>query len=778
MKIFLSYGHDRNTPIVLRIKQDLEAAGHLVWIDSSEIKTGDDWRRSIVDGLSNTDWTLAFLSQHSVRNPGVCLDELAIALHVKGGTIATILVEAEAAAEAPVSVSHIQWLDMHDWSARLADNNEAGETWYRSKLAEIISFLSKPATQRFAGEIEELDKRLQPISQLADVGRLVDGFIGREWLLSALDTWRKQSTDSRLFWIAGAPGTGKSAFSAWLAHQGRVNVIALNLCRYNIDERRDPARVFRTVAFQIASRLPDYRRLLLDRLLTHDAKGTELERQSAAALFDFLLAEPLRFGVDGGRRHERYLVVIDALDETIRDGHSALVEVLAESSKKLPEWIAIVATSRPEPSILRQFADLKPHVIAAESKENLDDLRAYTRRWLAIESMGAGDLGGRVESVVTASGGNFLYLQNLRDAVSTGLMSLSNLDQLPKGLIGLYERWFRRQFPNRADFEVFRPLFEVLVAAGHPVPEVWLEKIFAWSKPEKAKMLEGLGTLFERRTDGIAPFHKSVRDWLIDEHSAGADFVIDTKQGARRLTGILWPAFESWANSAASALDPFCETELLSQLSASTSGPHGLQDFARLLGDADVIHRHMLIGTPANEDARRGARHGFRGQVRNLTNAWPKGLDASSLWNIAQTFTEVAWRTAATDWDPHAITIWDDIGRPAEPPGRLKEFVERYKEWIEGILLLTTAVNLAHDIAQARPELVPNLPRVFDDRLHKFINKDAQDFATELLTGGREYIPERNLSFLGGAMSETYQLFKNDNRLADWSKTWGQSKFY
>jgi len=36
-------------------------------------------------------------------------------------------------------------------------------------------------------------------------------------------------------------------------------------------------------------------------------------------------------GIDGGRRLERYLVIIDALDETIRDGRSALTEVVAES---------------------------------------------------------------------------------------------------------------------------------------------------------------------------------------------------------------------------------------------------------------------------------------------------------------------------------------------------------------------------------------------------------------------------------------------------------------
>jgi TIR domain len=78
MRIFLSYGHDQNSPLVERIGRDLEAAGHEVWIDQSEIKAGEDWRRSIIDGLSDTDWVLGFLSKHSTRDPGVCLDELVI----------------------------------------------------------------------------------------------------------------------------------------------------------------------------------------------------------------------------------------------------------------------------------------------------------------------------------------------------------------------------------------------------------------------------------------------------------------------------------------------------------------------------------------------------------------------------------------------------------------------------------------------------------------------------------------------------------------------------
>src|SRR5271166_1653047 len=242
VKVFLSYGHDRNAPLVDRIGRDLEAAGHEVWIDKSEIKAGEHWRRSIVDGLQDTDWVLAVLSRHSVRDPGVCLDEIGIALHAKGGAIATVLVENDAKVDPPVSVSHIQWLDMRDWAERQAKGGPEWENWYNNKRGEILALLASPDVQRFAGEIKELDGLLAPVSQQGDIGALVDGFVGRAWSQRQVDEWRQTAKDSRLLWISGSAGTGKSAFSAWLGHRGTVNVIALNLCAYNREDRprREP----------------------------------------------------------------------------------------------------------------------------------------------------------------------------------------------------------------------------------------------------------------------------------------------------------------------------------------------------------------------------------------------------------------------------------------------------------------------------------------------------------------------------------------------------------
>ncbi len=69
LRIFLSYGHDGNEVLVSRIKNDLINRGHDVWFDKTEIRFGDDWRRAITDGITESNRVLSFLSRHSTREP-------------------------------------------------------------------------------------------------------------------------------------------------------------------------------------------------------------------------------------------------------------------------------------------------------------------------------------------------------------------------------------------------------------------------------------------------------------------------------------------------------------------------------------------------------------------------------------------------------------------------------------------------------------------------------------------------------------------------------------
>ena len=162
LRIFLSYGHDNNEELVRRIYADLKGRGHDVWFDKTDIRPGDEWRRSITDGILQSNRVLSFLSKHSTRDPGVCLDEIAIAIGAKGGNIQTILVESEREVKPPPSISHIQWLDMYNWRERRAAGEPTWEQWYQAKLAEIVAVVESDESRRFAGEIKTLEELLKP----------------------------------------------------------------------------------------------------------------------------------------------------------------------------------------------------------------------------------------------------------------------------------------------------------------------------------------------------------------------------------------------------------------------------------------------------------------------------------------------------------------------------------------------------------------------------------------------------------------------------------------
>lgn len=556
LRIFLSYGHDSSEELVRLIKTDLEQRGHDVWFDKSDIKAGDDWRRAITDGITASNRVLSFLSKHSTRDPGVCLDEIAIAIGVKGGNIQTILVESETDVNAPVSVSHIQWLDMHDWKERRAAGEAEWAAWYDSKFSEIIRVVESDESRRFAGEIETLNRHLQPISSDSRISALLrKGFVGRTWLFESIERWRTAAErSSRLFWIMGEPGVGKSAAVAHLAHFGRDKVIAAQFVEWDKPDHRDPHRVIRNLAFQLATRLPDYRKLLLAL-----PEIGALDKKRPPELFDYLLLGPLKLVIRGGR--QRYLIVIDALDEAGDATRNPLVETLARHAPQLPEWIGLVVTSRPESVVKTPLQGLNPFLLDTAIEENRADLIDYIRHQLAPELEQRADADDLINGILEKSEGVFLYAETFCDAVRNNHLSLDRPMEFPRGLGGIYFQFFQRQFPSEDQFaSTIEPLLGAILAAREPLPIEILQKLFRWTERDLFKWVRTLGSMFPVVTDYpapvlpaqklgqpavlsvdaaptvtvIKPYHKSLADWLTDEARAGTFFVSVT-DGHRRL---------------------------------------------------------------------------------------------------------------------------------------------------------------------------------------------------------------------------------------------------
>ncbi len=541
MRIFLSYGHDGNEELVRRIKADLEERGHDVWFDKSEIKFGDDWRRSITDGILKSHRVLSFLSKHSTRDPGVCRDEIAISIGVKDGNIQTILVESESEVQPPVNIGHIQWLDMHDWKDHRKEGGNAWEDWYQEKLDEIVRVVESEESRRFAGEIEKLNNYLKPIKSEARICRLLSKvFYGREWLFDAVENWRLEtSRESRLFWIMGDPGVGKSAFVAQLTHTRSDTVIAAQFVEWDKPDHRDARRVVRSIAFQLATRLPDYRKLLLTL-----PEISELDQKDEKELFEYLLSNPLKTAIQGGR--DRYFIVIDALDEGSESGRNPLVEMLARNAKNLPAWLGIVVTSRPEFDVKTALQGLKPFPLDTQTESNRSDICDYLQRELALQLQNHPNPKSIVEQIFKKSEGVFLYAERFCSDIRQGYLSLDHPEQFPQGMGEVYQQFFDRQFGKNLPYykKEIRPILCMISAAFEPLQLGFLMRIMGYNtRMELFDHLDCLGSLFPRSggedADTITVFHRSLADWITKKDKSGVYFV-DVQYGHRLLCEFGW----------------------------------------------------------------------------------------------------------------------------------------------------------------------------------------------------------------------------------------------
>ncbi|MEB0138820.1 MULTISPECIES: toll/interleukin-1 receptor domain-containing protein [unclassified Undibacterium] len=525
--IFLSYAHtvdgndDHSAHLVRRIKEKLEQAGHKTWIDEQQLQPGFDWRHGITQGILASDRVLSFLSPRSVRDPGVCLDEIGIAMAHKHGAIATILTDDRTVSSIPASVSHIQYLDLADWKLHVNAPDE--EPWLESKVQKILDILTKNAG--FAGELEHLARALGASTTVSKIGRLIEsGIVGRAWVFDAIETWRLQQINQRVFQLIGLPGTGKSAIAAHLVHYAKLRVVAYHFCEADQPETRFPHIFVRNLAFMLAARLPAFRVLLKEQL----ARLTKpLHELSADYLMEQLLINPLRSHIDGGQTDDRLLIVIDGLDEA----DISLSKLLNKTLQDLPSWLGVVMTGRT--SIKPYFEQFQTYELSIDDKNNQTDLRQFMLKWAEDEPAMTSDI---QEYLLHCASGQILYLVMARRAVKDGNMTINNLKMLPPGLGGCYQIWFERAFSERPTEggvwnTLVYPLLGLLCASSMPLPIHVARKIGNWHGQDATIVRHALSGLL--LWDSSLQFsHKSISDWLIETEGL---FCVNVEESTQRL---------------------------------------------------------------------------------------------------------------------------------------------------------------------------------------------------------------------------------------------------
>ena len=414
-------------------------------------------------------------------------------------------------------------------------------------------------TSMLRAEREELRRLLDPLEFKDDVARLYDRLLpgSRDWILRDFDRFiaagRPQDAPSppsaapasstRVFVVLGGPGMGKSCIAAALATRRRDTVAAVHFCHVARECTRDVRHMVRTLAFQLASRLPAILRDLLTaaRALRGDEKPAELLESLIKGPLEMFDASELA----AGRTPPPMALLIDALDEAeVGSSRNALLLLITTSFNALPHWLRLVVTSRPEADVKRELKVLgKPTEVDPRDPRHVADLRSYVTHLLRDKLAPGTNAVAAVVEFMSRSGGVFAYVAQVAEArlkhAPKGSLTLEGVKSFPDGLNATYEEAFRRLLFQRKRTSPFTGrevevdditddlahLLTLLLAFQEPPT---LEDI-AWATFEvcQHKTLsywrEGmatLGSLFPRsgqRPAVFSPFHKSVLDYLLTD---------------------------------------------------------------------------------------------------------------------------------------------------------------------------------------------------------------------------------------------------------------------
>ena len=593
LKIFLSYGHDDYVHDARQIKSDLEKRGHKVWFDETMLRPGCDYERYIEEGLKWCDKVVLLMTPHSVRRrklddpssmDGFCLNEISAAMDRNKLIVPVLLVSLENGP--PVSINRIQYLDLRD-VIHIAEHPEP----YQHRFDRLVEAVEHNVLD-FQGGQSRLIHILKPLDYSGDIAPHMARFHGREWLVAELDNWIREKPRSRVFWLTGAPGVGKSAFCAHLCHK-RGDVVAKHFCVRDHEEKSDARQAILSIAYQLSQQIHDYE----TRLQALDLEA--IVKMNTQTLFDRLLVQP--FAADGiplpdGPR----LVVIDALDEASHNGHNEIAELIRDQWYKTPDWLRLVITSRPESEVVEALAGYEPYVFRAFAAENTADLARYLKQELARRNIACRE--EDITALVAKSEGVFLYLTMLLRELDEGRLALQEIERFPHGLGAFYFKFFERHFPDPDSYRrEVAPVVEVLCAQRQPLA---VDQLAAMTGLDRLKVDAGLARLSSlfppypaaRGSSGPVArdaFHKSVTEWLTSRDLrtglfAAGRYAIDLPAAHKRIADSCWAEYERGRE-----LSDYAASYLVEHLRSAGDWPR----LARLLADAGYFTRRVQAAT-------------------------------------------------------------------------------------------------------------------------------------------------------------------------------------
>ena len=433
---------------------------------------------------------------------------------------------------------------------------------YWEEIADVLVALEIDRNEIDALKKEEELEKLARSDFTGDINNYLAKFQEgtREWIFNEVKNWLDdRRSPHRAMLITAVAGMGKSVASAVICKrmQKEDRLIGCHFCQHSCDFYRDPKRMLQSLAYQLSSKLPEYKAALVKQLSSDRSK--ELKDMRVEDLFVWLFKEPLSAVADPGRN---VLVIIDALDESELDGRNELLDVIANHFSKLPLWIRFLITARPEKNISDKLRNLKIFKLQQEDERNRDDIKTFFEKKLNSDVTNPGSLSAIVQELVHLSDGSMLFAYFLIQMIHDGTSPVSPEElrrQFPHGISSVYQSYFERMEKrlkeelkdNYGNF--LTDFLSALTVSEEPLHKDFIVDILLQNRNTSEsdrlsdqRKLEGvigcISSLFTLREDHVHVFHKSIKDWLTDP--SNGFFFVEEKKGHKILSKLCAKALE------------------------------------------------------------------------------------------------------------------------------------------------------------------------------------------------------------------------------------------
>lgn len=282
----------------------------------------------------------------------------------------------------------------------------------------------------------------------------------RQWLITSIMEWMSNDhRQSDFCWFWGAAGAGKSAVAQTVAeYAAEGGQLGAAFFFSRLQGRDRYTKVWVTIAYQLAVRIPSYRAIVTKQL----ANESDILNKAPSIQFKRLIADPLALLPPAPGK---FLVILDGLDECQpEEAQLNMIELIASVTKLASSSPLIwMVCSRPERHIRAVISDGDFPIrcwkleLSIDTKETTDDVDSYLRScFVDIREKYLGPVDGLwpaeedIRSIIAASSGLFAFASTTVRYIDDAQLSD------PKGRLEYLLRPLSKQYSHREDHSMAR----------------------------------------------------------------------------------------------------------------------------------------------------------------------------------------------------------------------------------------------------------------------------------------------------------------------------------